>query len=516
MFLTSQRQFEHISNKEIKVIKNNIISDIINENQLGNIDFEFLRETAIEIPFDMPQFDNPTMVALDIRFYNDQNGEVLVRLYKCKLPENAPSLNRIKRESTVGEKNALWYDQCLALNKDEYIELIRDLDYREGGSMEGRFPTYRIALVEGMMSQMFCESLCEQDIIGKLVALNQNVQYENCKSFDDVYSFDDEFEAKELEPALTINNNKTPLFFIDNFNNRIIGQEHSKQQLAIALSTYELSLKNPEVKKANVLITGPTGTGKTEFIRVIKDTCPDYTVVSTSANRLSPASYVGTRIEDVIDSVISQAGGVEKMKGKGVVLFLDEFDKLVKNDNKGKKAVLEELLVIIEGGSLTHKIVVKSENKNKRDTEQAIQIDTSNWLVICAGAFQGINEIIQKRLGSEYQEGSFYEPMLCDLIEYGLTPEILGRFAVIAHQKPHTKESLMAILANSENATMKRAIEYFSSFNVKITPTESFKERIVERAIKLETGARALASILEEELLPYKLTVGASKEVVLK
>lgn len=308
----------------------------------------------------------------------------------------------------------------------------------------------------------------------------------------------------------------------------IVGQEAAKQKLAVACYQHQLriaSLYDGDVAlgKANVLLLGPTGSGKTEMARVLAQIL-DLPFAVCDATSLTEAGYVGDDVENILLRLIQAADYDIELAKKGII-YVDEIDKKArKSENRSitrdvsGEGVQQALLKIIEGTVAT----VPPQGGRKHPLQETIRIDTSNILFIFAGAFEGITEIVAKRLGVNSRRVGFDSnlpekkaedrDLLAqvsheDLVQYGLIPELVGRLPIIAHTDPLTVEDLVRIQTEPINSVCRQFQKLFRCMGVHFEVEEEAKRIIAQHVISRKTGARGLRGAYEELLLEAQFTI---------
>lgn len=331
----------------------------------------------------------------------------------------------------------------------------------------------------------------------------------------------------------------TPKELKDALDEYVIGQDEAKKTLSVAVynhykrifrGDYKGAFEDVEVSKSNVLFIGPTGSGKTLMAQTLAKTL-GVPIAISDATSLTEAGYVGEDVENILTRLLQASDGDVEKAQKGIV-FIDEVDKIsrlsenrsITRDVSGE-GVQQALLKIIEGSLVN----IPPKGGRKHPHQEFIQIDTSNILFLCGGAFDGLQEIIKRRLGGNTlgfnQEKNnkddsyvlhFVEPE--DLVSYGLIPELIGRLPVITTLDEITQEAMVEILTKPKNSLIKQYQKLFDMDGVKLEFEESALNEIAKLAIARKTGARGLRSILEEVLNPlmFDLPSLKGKDITIK
>ena len=318
-------------------------------------------------------------------------------------------------------------------------------------------------------------------------------------------------------------------------NEFIIGQEDAKKTLSVAVYNHykriyksELLDDDLEIQKSNVLLLGPTGSGKTLLAQTLAKTL-NVPFAIADATTLTEAGYVGEDVENIILTLI-QAADYDIQKAEKGIIYIDEIDKITrKSDNPSitrdvsGEGVQQALLKILEGTTAQ----VPPQGGRKHPQQEYLQIDTTNILFIVGGAFDGLDQIITKRLGentigfntriSDKKEFNkeelfaFVEPK--DLIKFGLIPEFIGRLPITTSVNQLDKEALIEILTKPKNAIIKQFKKMFELDEVELVFTDESLEAMADLALKRKTGARGLRSIIEKLLLDEMYESPSRKDI---
>ncbi len=342
-------------------------------------------------------------------------------------------------------------------------------------------------------------------------------------------------EEIEQQTELDLENIPRPEQIKRSLDEYVIGQDRAKKTLAVAVYNHYKRINalsnNDEIElnKSNIVLIGPTGVGKTFLAQTLARSL-NVPFAIADATSLTEAGYVGEDVENILLKLI-QAADYDVEKAEKGIIYIDEIDKIArKSDNPSitrdvsGEGVQQALLKILEGTVAS----VPPQGGRKHPHQEFIQINTENVLFILGGAFGGLEDIIQKRIGRksmgfgakveskvEKKIGDILKEIVPqDLLKYGLIPEFAGRVPVIATLDALDKEALVSILQKPKNALVKQYKKLFGLDGIELEFTEEALQAVAQKAMALETGARGLRSTLEKLMLELMYELPSQKDIV--
>ena len=341
---------------------------------------------------------------------------------------------------------------------------------------------------------------------------------ELCNSIIEAELYEDDKAGYTLNELNNIPSPKEIKKILDDY---VIGQEEAKKTLSVAVYNHykriahEENVKKDdvEIQKSNILLLGPTGCGKTLLARTLAKIL-NVPFAIADATTLTEAGYVGEDVENILLKLIQAADGDIEKAEKGII-YIDEIDKITRKSENPSitrdvsgEGVQQALLKIIEGTVAS----VPPQGGRKHPNQELIQINTENILIICGGAFEGLENIIKDRTGEkaigfgtqiksqkEIDRTEIFKELLPqDLLKFGLIPEFIGRLPIIATLQDLDKEALLKILVEPKNSLIKQYQKLFEIDGVELVFEQEALDAIVDKAIERKTGARGLRSIIED------------------
>jgi ATP-dependent Clp protease ATP-binding subunit ClpX len=339
---------------------------------------------------------------------------------------------------------------------------------------------------------------------------------------------DDDSKVESTEPAV----NYDPVAIKTYLDSHVVGQEQAKIILSVAISNHYKRITHPpkdlDIQKGNVLVVGPTGSGKTLLAKTVAKYLKVPFIVA-DATSLTEAGYVGDDVESMINMLLNAAGGDVKQAERGII-FIDEIDKIARKGESTSitrdvsgEGVQQALLKLVEGTVCR----VSGQGGRKHPGVDMMEINTKDILFIAGGAFVGLKDVITNRINGtsigfsanikdNKVEGELTEVTPDDLTKFGMIPEFIGRFTTTVSISELTKEQLVHVLTDVKNNYISQYKYLLSLDDIELTFSDDALDQIAENTLTLKTGARGLHTEIERVLMPHMYHVGKYKEKKMK